>query len=160
LLADHPALVAQVGELRWREWGYDTEDAGGWIAVTAREAGRVELPITLVAIDCRGDAVGAVALGEFDGELSESERRGRSPWLLGLVVRRQSRLQGIGRLLVSELERVAASRGMADVWVATGWEAVDFYRRCGWVEAETLRLASTGVPTTILTKHVLDADNS
>lgn len=151
LLVDHPDLIAQVGELRWLEWG-GAEDAQSWIEVTAREAGRDKLPVTLVAVDRAGEVVGAVALGEFDGELSDAERGGRSPWLLGLVVRRRSRLLQVGRLLVSGVEQLAASRGYEQVWVATGEEAAGFYRRCQWKDAETPHLASTGTVTTILAK--------
>jgi GNAT superfamily N-acetyltransferase len=49
-----------------------------------------------------------------------------------MVVRSNARRQGIGRLLVTALERVAADRGYTQVWVATGDDAVDFYRSCGW----------------------------
>lgn len=153
-LAEHPELVSQVGQLRWREWGYGAEDASSWIEVTAREAGRDQLPITLVAVDAAGEAIGAVALGDFDGELNEAERAGRSPWLLGLVVRPQSRQQQCGRLLVSSLEQLAAGRSFEEVWVATGEQAVDFYRRCGWSDVQTLHLASAGTLTTILAKRL------
>jgi GNAT superfamily N-acetyltransferase len=153
-LADHADLVPQVGHLRWREWGDEDLDPNAWITLTRQEAGRNHLPVTLVAIDPSGDAVGAVALGLTDGALNDHERRERSPWLLGMVVRSDARRQGVGRLLVSALERVAADRGYSQVWVATGKEAVDFYRSCGWVDEESLTLASTGVTTIILTKQI------
>lgn len=54
LLADHPALVREVGVLRWTEWGYDDPSPQSWIAITAREAGRDDLPITWVVTG--GDA--------------------------------------------------------------------------------------------------------
>ena len=62
LLADHPHLVPAVGEMRWKEWGNEPgrEDLRWWVDVTAREAGRDALPVTWVAIDDRGRAVGAV----------------------------------------------------------------------------------------------------
>lgn len=62
-LADHPELVEQVGLLRWKEWAYVAQDATPFIEVTTREAGRRgQLPMTLVAIDAVGGAVGAVGL--------------------------------------------------------------------------------------------------
>lgn len=160
VLADHPNLVAEVGRLRWDEWGYGTPDPHEWIKVTAAEAGRDRLPITLVAVDSDGAAVGAVALGDADPELSEDERGDRSPWLLGLVVRKQERRRGMGRRLVAELERLAAALGFEEVFVATGGEAVEFYRRCGWREARTLRLAGTGIQTTILSRCAGHADRN
>lgn len=133
--------------------GDEDSDLDAWIQVTEREAGR-HLPLTLVAIDPEGEAVGAVASGPTDDALDGSERRERSPWLLGLVVRANARRQGIGRLLVAALERVAADRGDPQVWVATGGDAAVFYRSCGWSEEKSLTLASTGMPTIILTRQI------
>jgi GNAT superfamily N-acetyltransferase len=91
--------------------GLRRPDPQSWIKVTAAEAGRDRLQITLVAIDSAGRAFGAVALGAADPELNDGERGDRSPWLLGLVVRQQDRRRGIGGLLVSKLERLAADPG-------------------------------------------------
>jgi GNAT superfamily N-acetyltransferase len=152
-LADHPGLVEQVGLLRWKEWGYGAPDPTPFIEVTAREAGsRGQLPMTLVAIDLAGGAVGAVGLGPVDDELSVAERAGRTPWILGMVVAAESRKLGVGRQLLENLQDLAASCGHPRTWVATGHEAVGFYRRCGWAAVEHLRLESTGIPTTILSK--------
>jgi hypothetical protein len=51
-----------------------------------RGAGSSHLPVTWVASDGSG-ALGAVGLGQFDIE----ERRDRSPWVLGMIVRRDRR---------------------------------------------------------------------
>lgn len=152
-LADHAELLQQAGLLRWKEWAYGDPDPTSWIEVTAREVrpgGR--LPVTLVAIDATGDAVGVVGLGPTDDEVSEAERRDRGPWILGMVVRADSRKLGIGRQLLANLQDVASSLGHPRTWVATGQQAVGFYERCGWSVVEHLRLESTGIPTTILTK--------
>ena len=84
LLADLPHLIEPVGRIRWRQWGQPPEpvDPAWWIETTAREAGRDDLPITFVAVDGPGRAVGAAGLGEFD----LAEMRDRSPWVLGMVV--------------------------------------------------------------------------
>ena len=153
LLADHPELVAEVGVLRWREWG-DTPTPGDWIQITAREAGSEHLPITIVAMDLDGLALGAVALGEYDDALSEDERAGRVPWLLGMVVRRPERRCGVGRLMVAAIEDLARSRGYARVWVATGADAVEFYERCGWERQQSLVLKQGDLPTTILAREL------
>jgi GNAT superfamily N-acetyltransferase len=152
LLADHPELVAEVGVLRWHEWG-GSPTPGMWIEVTAREAGSDKLPITLVAMDLDGRALGAVALGEYDDAVGEAEREGRTPWLLGMVVRRPERKCGVGRLMVTALEDLARSRGHERLWVATGAEAVEFYLRCGWRHQE-LVAANEELPTTILAKEL------
>jgi GNAT superfamily N-acetyltransferase len=153
LLADHPDLVEPVGLLRWAEWSYGSPDAGPFVAATAAEAGVDQLPITLVAINAAGDAVGAVGLGPIDDELDDAERDGRSPWILGMVVRSEDRRRRVGRRLLESLQQLAGGLGHDRTWVATGDDAVDFYRRCGWRPVDRLRLASTGITTTILQKR-------
>ena len=151
LLADHEQLIPAMGELCWREWGHPPEptDLEWWVDVTAREAGRDRLPITWVALDERGDALGRVGLGEFDIE----ERRDRSPWVLGMIVRPDRRGMGVGRLLMTQLEAWAGSHGYQQVWVATGGRAIVFYRQCGWELSETVERAS-GEPASVLTKRL------
>ena len=154
-LADHPELLAQVGLLRWKEWAYGAQDLAPFIEITAKEAGPGgQLPITLVAIDEAGSAAGAVGLDRVDNELNAAELAGRTPWIVGMVVRAESRKQGVGRQLLDSLQDVAASLGHPRTWVATGRQAVGFYQRCGWAAAEHLQLESTGIATTILTRPV------
>jgi GNAT superfamily N-acetyltransferase len=152
-LADHPELVEQIGLLRWKEWAYGGQDSTHFVEVTAREAGRKgRLPMTLVAIDVAGGAVGAVGLDRVDDELSVAERAGRTPWIVGMVVAEESGKLGVGRQLLQNLQDVAACLDHPRTWVATGHEAVGFYQRCGWAAVEHLRLNSTGIPTIILAK--------
>ncbi len=109
LLADHAQAIPAVGRMRWQEWGHPPEpdDPAWWVDVTRREAGRDRLPITWVAVDARGDALGAVGLAAYDID----ERRDRSPWLVGMIVRADRRGRGIGGQLVAALEAWAGSRG-------------------------------------------------
>ncbi len=155
-LADHPELIEQVGVLRWQEWAYGKKDPSPFIETTAAEAGHDHLPMTLVAINDMGEAVGAVGLGEIDDELNATERNGRTPWILGMVVRRQDRNQQIGRQLLTGVQGLADQLGNGQTWVATGKEAVGFYRRCGWQDVDTLHLVSTGISTTVLRKATRD----
>ena len=135
LLADRADLIEAVTDLRWLEWGHAPEpiEREWWHAATVREAGRSELPMTWVASDQSG-ALGVVGLGQFDIE----ERRDRSPWVLGMIVRPDRRGAGIGRLLLAHLERWAHQQGYEQLWVATG-AAVDIYQRCGWRICETVK---------------------
>jgi GNAT superfamily N-acetyltransferase len=154
LLADHPYLIPAVGAMRWREWGRasDLEDRERWIAVTARESGRYYLPVTWVAIDSNGEAVGAVGIGPFDLE----ERRDRSPWVWGMIVRHDCRSVGVGRLLLTRLEAWARLQGYEQVWVATGGPAVAFYRRCGWEMSEVVEKVSGGTAVILMKQPRLD----
>jgi GNAT superfamily N-acetyltransferase len=123
-LADHRELLEHVGLLRWKEWTYGAHDPGPFIEVTAKEAGRGgQLPMTLVAIDTAGGAAGAAGLDRADSELSTDERAGRTPWIVGIVVRAEDRNRGVGRWLPENLQDVAASLGHPRTWLATGDEA-------------------------------------
>ena len=154
-LGDHPELLEQVGLLRWKEWAFGARDLAPFIEVTAKEAGPSrQLPMTLVAIDAAGGAVGAGGLVHADDALSEAERAGRTPWIVGMVVRAESRKRGVGRQLLASLQEVAASLGYPRTWVATGDYAVGFYQRCGWPAVQRLTLDSTEIPTTILMRPV------
>ena len=151
LLAENAKLIPAIGELRWREWGHapEPEDLDWWVDVTAREAGRDHLPITWVAIDRRGGALGAVGLGAFD----IAERRDCSPWVLGMIVRPDCRGMGIGSLLLAHLEAWASTQGYERVWVANEGPAIGFYRRCGWELRDVIERAS-GERIAVLTKRL------
>ena len=130
LLADHPHLINPIALLRWREWGRD-QSLTDWIKITARETGRDEIPVTWVAVDDQGAALGAVAIGDH-----EDVRPDLSPWVWGMIVRPDARGQGVGRLLLDRLSAFALAKGHPEVWVATGDPAVEFYERCGFRRAD------------------------
>lgn len=133
LLADVPNLIEPIGRLRCAEW--DSADrVDEWISTTRREAGRDDVPVTWVAVDDTGTALGAVALGPSD----VPGRPELTPCVWGMVVRADLRGRGVGRLLLQQLERFAVGRGYPAVWVATGPPAVGYYERCGWQRAERL----------------------
>ena len=133
LLADLPDLIEPIGRMRCAEWGHD-DDVDAWISTTRSEAGREDLPVTWVAVDDTGTAVGAVALGSSD----VPDRPELMPCIWGMVVRADFRRRGVGRLLLHRLERFAADHGYPAVWVLTGPPAVGYYERCGWQRAEEL----------------------
>lgn len=140
LLADREPLISVVAAMRHDEWGGapggDGSGLDGWIEVTRREAGRHELPITWVAVDGDGDAVGAAAL------LAGSDLEGRpelAPSLGGVIIDPRRRRMGVGALLLSAIDEWARGRGISRLWVVTGEDAVDFYRRCGWEVVEETR---------------------
>jgi len=151
LLTNHPHLIPTIGEMRWREWGYapEPDTLEQWVDITLHESGRDHLPVTWVAIDHLGQAVGAVGLDEFDPE----ERRDRSPWVVGTIVAVQQRGLGTGSQLMRALEAWAKDHSYTRLWVATGGLAVAFYQKCGWVLAETFN-RSPQETVSILTKSL------
>jgi GNAT superfamily N-acetyltransferase len=149
LLADRPDLIEPVGLLRWNDWGKPSQpdEPAWWIAATAHESGRAGLPVTYAAVSGDNILLGAAGIGEFD----VPERRDRSPWVLGLVVRPSCRTTGIGRRLLRQLEYHAADLAYQNLWVANDGTAVEFYTRCGYAETETLAIA-TGATDHIMTR--------
>jgi predicted N-acetyltransferase YhbS len=131
LLADVPHLIEPIGRMRFAEWGNDDE-VDEHISITRREAGREDLPVTWVAVDETGAALGAVALGTSD----VPGRPELVPCVWGMVVRIDLRRRGIGRRLLQRLECFDVGRGYASVWVLTGSNAVGYYERCGWHRME------------------------
>ncbi|MBC8159981.1 MAG: GNAT family N-acetyltransferase [Roseiflexaceae bacterium] len=149
LLIDNPHLISVIGEIRWKEWGHppEPEDVAWWVDITRREAGRDRLPVTWVAIDQLGQAVGAVGLDTFD----IPERRDRSPWVVGVVVAPLHRSNGIGGHMLATLELWAKNCGYPQAWVGTGGRAIAFYQKCGWELVESIHRPS-GEEVSILTK--------
>jgi GNAT superfamily N-acetyltransferase len=133
LLADQPELIAEVGVLRWRAAG-TVGTPGPWIESTARDAGRDGLPLTLVAMDLDGGAIGAVTLGPRDDEPGLSCGT-RAPWVVRMVVRPGERMCGVGRLMMLAVEDLAREHGHDRLWVAAAQDFADFYRHCGWEDA-------------------------
>jgi GNAT superfamily N-acetyltransferase len=151
LLADSLAAADAVAEMRWQEWGHppESEDPAWWLETTIREAGSEELPVTLVAHDLTGAVLGAVGLDTYDLD----ERRDVSPWVTGMIVRRDRRGEGVGRVLMQHLERWAAEHRIADAWAGTDL-ALGFYQRCGWTLQESFT-TSTGQHMDVLHKQLL-----
>jgi len=150
LLADSLASAEAVADMRWREWGHppESEDPAWWLQTTVREAGREELPVTFVAHGLAGQVLGAVGLDAYDLD----ERQDTSPWVTGMIVRRDLRGTGVGRALLRHLERWAAEHRIAEAWVGTDL-ALGFYQRCGWTLQETFT-TRTGQQMDVLHKDL------
>jgi len=150
LLADQPELIAEVGVLRWRASGAGGT-AGPWIESTARDAGRDGLPLTLVAMDLDGHAIGAVTLDVGVSEVTGCASH--APWLVRMVVRPDERRCGVGRLMIAAAEDLARQHGHDQLWVATQEHDREFYRVCGWHEAD----APGAEDVTVLRKALANA---
>lgn len=60
--------------------------------------------------------------------------------------------QGIGQLLLEDLERWAAEHQITQAWVGSD-AAAGFYQRCGWTRLETFTTAH-GWPMTVSHKQL------
>jgi GNAT superfamily N-acetyltransferase len=156
LLADRPDLLIPLARIRWREWRdhRGREELQWWIDTTRRETGRAAPPITLVATDEAGDAIGGVGLIPVE----HPELADRGPWVVGTIVRPDRRSGGIGAVLMTRLKQWAGEAGIDRLWVATGGRAVDFYRRCGFDLTEFATLPD-GEQLTILDTRLDLADS-
>ena len=134
LLADSLGSVEAVALMRWTEWGHppEPEDPAWWLEVTLHEAGRDTLPVTLVAHDDTGVALGAVGLDTYDLD----ERHDTTPWVTGMIVHPDLRGHGVGRELMRHLERWAGEHHVTEAWVGTE-SATGFYEKCGWLPEES-----------------------
>ena len=151
MLAECLSLAEAVAEMRWREWGHppEPEDRTWWLETTIREAGKETLPVTFVAHDPADGVLGAVGLDTYDLD----ERQDTSPWVTGMIVRRDRRRAGVGQTLMRHLERWAAEHRIAEAWVGTDL-ALEFYQRCGWTVEEAFT-RSTGQHMAVLHKKLL-----
>jgi GNAT superfamily N-acetyltransferase len=136
--------------MRWQEWGHppEPEDPAWWLETTVNEAGRDTLPVTLVAHGPAGQVLGAVGLDTYDLD----ERRETSPWVTGMIVRRDHRREGVGRVLMEHLEQWAAEHRITEAWVGTDL-ALRFYQRCGWTLQEAFT-TTAGLHVDVLHKRL------
>jgi hypothetical protein len=69
--------------MRWLEWGDHPgrKDLQWWVDTTRRESGRDGLPVTFVAVDPAGGAVGGVGLIAVE----QPELADRGPWVVGTM---------------------------------------------------------------------------
>jgi GNAT superfamily N-acetyltransferase len=159
MLADRPELAAGWAELHWREWGEEPgrEALTWWVEDASRAVRRRSVPVAFIALGDGDEVLGGVGVHEYDPE----ERRDRSPWIVGTIVRADRRSQGIGQALLERLEAWAVAVGIAQLWVSTETEgrAVAFYQRCGYQRIEDM-LSQSGVLVTVLTKRLSSDRNS
>ena len=128
-LADHPALIPAIGQLRYHAWGGPSQTGlAGWIAITAREAGREALPIAWVALADNGEALGAAGLQPGPDIAGRPEFCSA---VVRVIVAPGHRGRGIGRRLLAAIAQWAQEHGSGPLYVVTGDAAVGFYRHCG-----------------------------
>jgi GNAT superfamily N-acetyltransferase len=143
LLADNPHLIPTIGQMRYKEWGepstIGSTGLDDWIEITSTEAGRDELPVTWVAIDKYGDALGAAGL--MSGPDIE-DRPEFCPSVVGVIVDPRRRGIGVGRRLLAAIEHWAHGHGITRLYVVTGDDAAGFYRKCRWVLVEEATIIS------------------
>lgn len=101
----------------------------------------------VVAIAEDGPVVGVARLMPKPGEESRQLRQ--------VAVRPSLQGRGLGRLLVAELERLAASEGASSVWLNSRCTAYGFYKALGYrpIDPEFVS-ALTGIPHKLMRKEL------
>jgi GNAT superfamily N-acetyltransferase len=153
LLADRPDLAPHWAALHWREWGKEAgrEELSWWVEDASKATQRTHPPVALIALGHHDEVLGGVGVHPFDLD----ERRDRSPWVVGMIVRADRRGEGIGQALLAQLEAWAGQVGIEQLWVCTETEGrtVSFYLRCGYERVEDVTSQTRGL-VTILTKRI------
>ena len=125
----HREHIATLAAWHHAQWGhlYDhwTEDVAR--ADLEDHAGRRTLPTTLVLVE-DGRPLGSVSVVLEDAPEFCDEG---SPWLASLFVVPEARGRGLGGKLVEAAVQLAASQGIAELFLFTP-EHAGFYTRHGW----------------------------
>lgn len=129
MLSDHPDLVAACALWEHEEWGKPLAQARAEFAA-ARPDG---LPLTVVAIDAAGAAVGMVSLWSSDCPL----RPAITPWMASLYVAPAARGHGLGSALFSRAEAEARRLGITRLHLMTQ-HSETHYRGLGWTSFERI----------------------
>jgi predicted N-acetyltransferase YhbS len=135
-LAEYPALTELVAAWGFGEWGH--LNPGETLAEREVWMRRETLnsdcaPLTFVALDDGGRAVGTAAL-LFD----DLEGDPRNPWLASVYVPPERRGQGIASALVRAVEDAARRFGYRQLYLFTS-TAPKLYAGLGWRALETTR---------------------
>jgi GNAT superfamily N-acetyltransferase len=127
-LADHKDAVPSLAGWFYQEWSffYPDKTVKDFQRMIRKRANRDRTPLTLVAY--RGqELLGTVSLKSQD----LGTPRNLSPWLTSLYVKEDRRHQGIGGMLVTEMEKTARGLGFRKIYLFT-YRLEPYYAKLGW----------------------------
>jgi len=135
-LAECPALTETVAAWEFGEWGHlnpgeTLAEREAWMRRETLNSDRA--PLTFVALDDEGCAIGTAAL-LFDDLKGDP----RNPWLASVYVPPERRGQGIASALVRTVEDAARRFGYRQLYLFTS-TAPKLYAGLGWRALETMR---------------------
>ncbi len=145
-LPERPEAIATCARWAFETWGGDRVGSAAEAArLWRRELAAPGLPLRWIAVQ-GGDVLGMAALVADD----LPARPDLTPWLADVFVPPEQRGQGIATALVGAVERAAAGRGVATLYLHSE-HAAGLYARLGWREIGRER-DGHGRPVTLMAK--------
>ncbi|KJH75400.1 MULTISPECIES: GNAT family N-acetyltransferase [unclassified Pseudomonas] len=148
-LCDHPALIPELAELNFNEWG-QYRPGDNLQARTARmraACGKGAVPTVVVAIEDAQMLGGALLV---DSDLAS--RPELTPWLAGVYVKVEHRGRGIASQLVTRIVDEAAALGIAELFLYTD-NAQSLYASLGWQVVEDM-VDDRGLEITVMKRLI------
>ena len=148
-LCDHPALIPELAELNFNEWGqYRPGDTLQARTARMRAAcGKGAVPSVVVAIEDAQLLGGALLV---DSDLAS--RPELTPWLAGVYVKVEHRGRGIASQLVTRIVDEAAALGIAELFLYTD-KAQSLYASLGWQVVEDM-VDDRGLEITVMKRLI------
>ena len=146
-LCEHPALIQELAELNFKEWGkYRPGDTLEARTERLRAAcGKGAVPTVVVALDDSQLLGGALLI---DSDLAI--RPELTPWLAGVYVKAEHRGRGIASQLVTRIVQEAAALGIPELYLYTD-TSQSLYARLGWEVVE--QLDDNGLNVTVMKRN-------
>lgn len=151
-LCDHPALIPELAELNFKEWGHfkphDTLEAR--TERMRKACGKGAVPTVVVAIEDSQLLGGALLI---DSDLAS--RPDLTPWLAGVYVKAEHRGRGVASALVTRIVEEAAALGIPELYLYTD-TSQSLYGRLGWDVVENT-LDDDGLAITVMKRDTSKA---
>ena len=129
-LADFPAYIEEVAQLKYAQWQHTAPERPYevWVEEIEHSSRRNGLPMTLVALQEK-ELLGFVTLVE----IREKAGIKNGVWLITLFVKGQHRDAGHGRNLIERCLAEVHSKGYSAIHLWTeSTHLTDYYARYGW----------------------------
>lgn len=114
-----------LAQLYYNEWTNNYKDINQVIDNLKKRLSKTKLPISLVALLDK-QVIGAISLKDY-----EIEYENKTPWLASLIVDKNYRNLGIGKLLIDELVKIAKKLNYEELYLYTV-NSSDYYLKLNW----------------------------
>lgn len=128
-LVDIPECIPTIAQWRHEQWGYVyPERTVKDFEIKLREnLSKNKMPLFIVAVS-DSKPLGVASLLECDTKGWES----LCPWLGSLLVEKDYRNQGVGKLLIQEIIRIAHSMGFESLYLRALLPIESYYKNLQW----------------------------